>query len=126
ALEIDPVSIFPVVPDEHKDAYQELADKSSGKVFSLTTNSELDEEIADTIIRRPVVLFAMPEYSALPGHDITFDVSESYALDSEIVKYEWDFEGDLEFEQVTTMPTADHTYANDGERIVQVRATAAN
>lgn len=126
ALEIDPVSIFPVVPDEHKDAYQEFADKSSGKVFSLSTSTEADQEIADTILARPVVLFALPEYSATANQEITFDVSESYALDSETVKYEWDFEGDLEFEKTTTTPTVDHTYATDGERIVQVRLTAAN
>lgn len=127
ALEIDPVSIFPVVPEENKEAYAELANKSSGRVFELPRAEDpIQDEISQAILNRPVVLFALSEYSAEAGQAITFDVSESYVLDSEIVKYEWDFEGDLAFEKTTAIPTVDHTYTTNGERIVQVRLTAAN
>lgn len=126
ALEIDPVSIFPVVPQDAEGAYQVLADKSSGKLFVDSGEGEIKDEIINTVMNRPVVLFGNSEYAAPVGQEITFDVSQSYVLDSTITKYDWDFDGDLEFEETTTMPEVNHTYAANGDRIVQVRATAAN
>lgn len=126
ALEIDPVSIFPVVPPEAEGAYQVLADKSSGKVFVDSGEGEIKDEIINTVMNRPVVLFGNTEYAAPVGQEVTFDVSRSYVLDSTITKYDWDFDGDLEFEETTIAPEVNHTYAVNGDRIVQVRATAAN
>lgn len=126
ALEIDPVSIFPVVSSDSEDAYQELADKSSGKVFVDSNEEAVSDDVFTTIINRPVVLFAAQEYAAPAGQQITFDMSSSYALGSTITKYDWDFDGDLTFEETTETPQTQHAYPTNGDRIVQVRATAAN
>lgn len=126
ALEIDPVSIFPVVSPGAESAYEELADKSSGKVFIDSGEGDIKDEIFATVMNRPVVLFGNAEYLAPVGQQVTFDVSGSYALDSKITKYDWDFDGDLEFEETTVEPHVTHTYTTNGDRTVQVRATAAN
>lgn len=126
ALEIDPVSIFPVVPEAGNAAYRELADKSSGAVFTDPGEDEIKDEVFNTVVERPVVLFRNTEYFAPLGQEVTFDVSDSYALNSTITKYEWDLDGDLQFDATTSSPVMNHVYPSNGDRIVQVRATAAN
>ena len=55
---------------------------------------------------------------------ITFDASESYDLgDAEIVKYEWDWDNDGNYEDETTDPVITHSWPSVGTYYVQLRVT---
>jgi len=127
SVEIDPVNIFPVVPVGVKDAYEELAAKTQGSV----TTYEGDvlgagDRAYEKTVNRPVVLFKNLEYAATPGEELTFDASDSYAVNAAITKFEWDFNGDNVFEQTTTEPRVSYTYDSNFEGLVQLKVTTSD
>lgn len=127
ALEIDPVNVYPVVPDFLQEDYRDLAEQTSGQVIVDTgdTVGALDQALTK-IKERPVALLKNVEYTADPGQEITFDASDSYIVDGEITKYQWDFDGDGTFESETTTPVINHTYIQKFDGVMQVRLTANN
>lgn len=128
SLEIDPVNVYPVVPAGYTaSGYSELASKTSGQVIADDGNTEAALTKALTKIeQRPTALLKNTEYAAEVGKEITFDASDSYVIDAEITKYQWDFDGDGTFEQETTQPTANHTYTKQFDGTMQVRVSASN
>ena len=130
SLEIDPVNVYPVIDSwsDSQDAYQALADRTSGQVIYAEdgdTAGALDQAMTK-IYQRPVALLKLPAYSADVGQQVTFDASDSYVDDAMITKYEWDFDGDGIFDLTTTSPVADHTYPVKFDGQMQVRLTASN
>lgn len=134
SLEIDPVNVYPVLSDPYGDLqgqpmeqYAELAERTSGQVIIDTGNTVAAlEKALIKIEKRPTALLKNTEYQADPGQEITFDASDSYVLDATITKYEWDYNGDGIFEQTTTAPVANRTYAQKFDGNMQVRLTASN
>lgn len=127
SLSIDPVNIYPVVPTGSDVYYQHLADSTSGQVTTYTDDIVGAAESAyNKIDNRPVALLKNSEYSADVGQEVTYDASDSYVIGSEIVKYEWDFDGDNTFEMTTSKPVASHTYDQMFDDMMQVKVTAAN
>lgn len=126
SLEIDPVNVYPVVPFYFSNFYSALAGRTSGQVIVDSGDTKAALTTALTRIQdRPVPLLAHPEYYAMPGQQVTFDASSSYSVSSNIVKYDWDYNGDGTFEETTTTPAGRHTYAAAMEGIMQVRLTDA-
>jgi Bacterial Ig-like domain/PKD domain len=74
----------------------------------------------------PVAAFVEPSMLALTGAPVTLDASASAPPhDGEIVKYEWDLDGDGTFERDTgTTPTTAQTYATVGDVDVAVRVSS--
>lgn len=127
ALEIDPVNIYPVVPEEFKDSYTDLAEKTSGQVITYTDDiTGAANKAFDKITNRPVPFLGNTEYIAEPGQEVTFDASDSYVIDAEITKYEWDYDGNGQFEATTATPSIKHTYNSPFTGHMQVRITANN
>lgn len=129
ALKIDPVNVYPVVPEGAESAYQELANLTSGQVTTYNEDDDLGEAVdvaLDKILERPVPFLKLAKYIADPGQEITFDASDSYVVDSTITTYDWDFDGDNIFDATTTTPVIDHTYYEKFDGLMQVRVTAAN
>lgn len=128
SLEIDPVNVYPVVPEITSNTYEKLAKDTAGQVvpFEADEVDEAAEGAYTKTIKRPVVLLKNTKYSAEPGQEITFDASDSYVIDAAITKYEWDFNGDSIFEQTTTTPSVNHTYNEPFEGLMQVRVSADN
>ncbi len=58
-----------------------------------------------------------------PGEPVEFDASGTLG---DIVRYEWDFTGDGEFDEATTDPTITHTFENGGEMTVVLNVVEAN
>ena len=126
-LQIDPVNIYPVVPEESVPFYQGLADITSGQITTDSGDITAAAESAYSKIEsRPVTLLKNTEYSASAGEEVTFDASDSYTVDSTITKYDWDFNGDNIFEESTSTPITNHVYDQEFEGYMQVRVTTAN
>lgn len=129
SLIIDPVNVYPVVPKELKDSYAQLAEQTSGQVITYTNDTELTNaanQAFEKITNRPVPFLGNTEYIAEPGQEVTFDASDSYVIDGEITKYDWDYDGDGQFEASTTTPSIKHTYTAPFTGHMQVRITADN
>lgn len=126
ALEIDPVNVYPVVPAHYGSFYTQLAEATTGEVIVNSGDTEAALTRALTKINtRPVALIKHPHYYAQPGQSIRFDVSDSYSPASEIVSYEWDYNGDGVFEESSTTPVAVRTYSEVFDGVMQVRMTDA-
>jgi LPXTG-motif cell wall-anchored protein len=127
ALEIDPVNVYPVVPDFLSAQYALLAQQTSGKVVVNSGDTQAALIGAITQIKaRPTALLAVDEYWAAPGTEVQFDASRSYDPDSTLTKYEWDFDGDGTIDATTNTPTAKHKYASAFEGLAQVRIHSAD
>jgi len=127
SLEIDPVNVYPVVLSGSAPYYQELAERTSGQVIVSGSDASTALETALTkISRRPVPLLTQTFFEAPAGQPVHFDASPSYSNSSEIVKWEWDFNGDGRFEVVGTRAKATHVYSEPFNGLMQARATDAN
>ena len=89
----------------------------------------LEDRVTDpaptTLRSRPVALLPHAAYYAPPGQELTFDASGSYSPGSTVVRYDWDYNGDGTFDEVTTNPIVKHTYSEAPEGLMQVRVTDA-
>jgi Mg-chelatase subunit ChlD len=124
ALEIDPVNVFAVVPTSIMPAYESLATLTTGGVIPDDSDSSVALAAALTRIeQRPVALIRHPEYFVDVNGSIRFDVSASYAIDSEIVSYDWDFDGDGTYELLDATSVESHVYPQPFDGVMQMRVT---
>lgn len=127
SLEIDPVNVYPVVPTSFASRYEELAEMTSGQVIENTGDAEEALNKALTkIATRPVVQLPLNAYYAPVGETVYFDASSSYSVDSEITRWDWDFDGDGVYEVEDGTSQEKFTYSVAGDFNIQVRATDAN
>lgn len=127
SMEIDPVNVYPVVPSYSAEVYAELADRTSGQVIVSDGDAATALETALTkVVSRPVVQLPLNAYYTLSTQETVFDASNSYSVDSEIVRWDWDFDGDGVFEIENGEPVVKHTYPASGDFNVNVRATDQN
>jgi len=71
----------------------------------------------------PQAAFRHPDYYAMPGQKITFDVSPSLPAGVSAARYEWDFDGDGVIDEVSPVPVAAHTFPDVFEGTAEVRIT---
>lgn len=127
SLEIDPVNVYPVVPEHYQDFYDDLARETTGQVVVNDGNAAdaLDEALT-RIETRPVPLLPHQHYYAPVGETISYDASKSYSVGSEIVKWDWDFDGDGTYEILDGSSKESHLYDKKFDGVMQARATDAN
>lgn len=129
ALKIDPVNVYPVVTENVSGQFRKLADLTSGQVVTskdLTTVDESLKTTFDKIKNRPNAKLKIGEYRADIGQPVTFDASDSYVVDANITRYEWDFNGDNIMDKTTTEPRVTHVYNEKFDGVMQVRIFADN
>ena len=127
SLEIDPVNVYPVVPDYMVDYYRPLAEATTGEVVlnSGDAGPALQEALTK-IESRPVPLLVMNGYHGSTGSNIRFDATPSYSASSTIVQWDWDFNGDGDYEVLDGEPIAEHQYNEVFDGYVQLRVTDAD
>lgn len=121
SLTIDPVNIYTITPSDKVSEYADLVSQTSGKSFTL---GELDFS-TDFVLGRPDVKLSAEIYRGEAGNAIFFDASNTISA-AEIVKYEWDIDGDGVFETTSTEPFVTKVYDIPTEKIIQVKATDKN
>jgi Mg-chelatase subunit ChlD len=127
ALEIDPVNVYPVVPQYLVSDYAALAEATSGQIILNEGDTAAALTAALELIKaRPVPMLPLLGYTGLTGDSFVFDASKSYVIDSTITDYAFDFNGDGVFETSGTSPTATYTYPGEFSGVMQVRVTAAD
>ena len=94
----------------------------------VNTGEEQEESITlDVVFENEQVgasFTATPESGEIPL-EVSFDASESLDPDGEIVSYEWDFDGDSEFDDGEG-ETITYTYDKEGKYTVSLRVTDNN
>lgn len=129
ALEIDPVNMYFVIgSDEGLGDAQHLADMTGGKVVQYdplnpSSLGEALQRVQQEIIDRPIVIFGREAYETTDGNAVVFDVSASYAESGEIVRYDWDYDGDGVWDETTTIPHAAHVYPDGFDGLIHAKAT---
>lgn len=118
SLEIDPVNVYVITRGVRKDDYLDLVRQTGGKVFSIGNELELSSEY---ILNRPVALLSSESYFARPGDTITFDASDSYDLGGTELSYDWDLDGDGNFEFIDAASRLDFRYSELFSGHIQVR-----
>lgn len=71
----------------------------------------------------PGARFAHPDYYAMPGQEITFDVSASLPRGVSIAQYEWDFDADGVIDEAGPLAVTKHSYDAVFEGTATVRIT---
>lgn len=122
SLEIDPVNIYTITPEEIMPEYLELTEETGGKSFSAT--GELNFS-TDYIVGRPNVKLKYENYYGTVRQKMLFDASDSSA-DGKILKYEWDLDFDGAFETETDGPIVEKVYDGARSGFVQVKVTDEN
>ncbi|TWP20804.1 VWA domain-containing protein [TM7 phylum sp. oral taxon 346] len=129
SLDIDPVNIYPVVEKHLEGSYEDMASQTTGQVIVSGGENDTIAALSKALTKiknRPNAKLKIGEYYAEVGQKITFDASDSYVVDGDITKYEWDFDGDGKIDQTTTSPVASHVYTEKFDGVMQVRMSASN
>jgi lysophospholipase L1-like esterase len=128
SLAIDPVEAHFIEIDrapDHPDL-QRIAERTGG---SLRGSRPEDAGAAigavlDEALDRPYAWAAGP-YVGRVGETFTLDGRGSYGVRSELVRWEWDLDGDGTYELASDQPTATHAYDAPFEGLVGLRVTDA-
>lgn len=80
----------------------------------------------DTLLDTPVATLQGP-YTAMTGEDVELDARGSHAFGGQVTRYEWDFDGDGNYDETTTAGSTTHTYPEPVDNgFVKVRVTDGN
>ncbi|PPH14636.1 peptidase [Rathayibacter sp. AY1F8] len=126
AFAIDPVVVYAVDSGELTGGgVADLVAKSGGEVFQTSSTADIPAAISEAINAELINPFAWIQgpYVLKAGEDLTLDASASYAVKGEIVKYEWDFDGDGSYDAESSASTATHRYASQFDGFAGVRVT---
>lgn len=120
SLEIDPVNVYVIAPEELRETYAELTSRTNGAFFDI--KSEL-EYSTDRIFERPAAFLDLENYYGLVGETITFDASASYGFAKDPLIYDWDLDGDGNFELKNQSSIIKYTYKQPFNDFIQVRVS---
>lgn len=121
SLEIDPVNFYIIAPSNIVPNYTELAEKTNGKVFDLSS-----KDIAlssETLLTRPDLNFQFESYEERTDEVATFTVETTV---NNVDHFEWDLDLDGVFELSTNSPTVSFLYSSPTVGFVQARVVTKN
>ena len=125
SIAVDPVQVFGVNVGslDYNGALSEISGGTGGGVISTIDLTATISEILDLATNQPFA-WAGTAYSGKIGEPIQFDSSGSYDPSGlPLNLYEWDFNGDGDFEFESTEPIVSHTYNQEFNDFVVLRVT---
>lgn len=125
SLFVDPVAVYAVDTGSSGSEIREVAEATGGAVLTAPTPGQVADriqQILDTALAAPYA-WVGTGYTGYIGKAVTFDGSGSYDGDGEIMRYDWDVDGDGIFESSTTGPMHTRTYLADYRGLVTMRVT---
>jgi hypothetical protein len=127
AKAVDPANLYFInINGGGSPYFDELAGGSAGISYTNTDPSTVTDQIEEALTAITAsALTADPggPYFGVAGEPVTFDASNSVAGASPIGTYEWDFDGDGNFDVTTTSPVTTHVYAQPYKGPVTLRVT---
>lgn len=126
SLAIDPVNIYVITQSGTMSDYAELARLTGGAVFNANDSVGLTQS-TDTILQRPIVSLPLAEYSGMVGDTFTFTADAiNVDGDSTLLVYDWDLNGDGDFEYENAGAILEHSYQSEFSGTIQVKVTNAD
>lgn len=123
SLAIDPVNIYVITKSKIMPAYEQLASLTGGQVFNIDDVNDLAFS-TQTVLNRPTVQLALAEYVGRVGEVFTFSATATNSLgSSDGLRYEWDLDGDGDFELLSNSGTIQHQYDAEFHGVIQVKVT---
>lgn len=111
AKSIDPVEVYTIDTGSAGTALAELAAQTGGEVLAAPNPSQVSEQILsalETSLSKPFAWVGTGSTGTV-GEPVTFSSLGTYDPDGEIVKWEWDFEGDGTYD-LTAFDDSDVTW----------------
>lgn len=127
AYAVDPVEIYGVdVGLLASREFTELVTASGGAIYQANGGNVADSFVTalQSSLSKPFAWLQGP-YIGRVGSTLTLDARASYSMDSEIVRYEWDFDGDGTYDAITADPMVAHRFMTEALGVVGVRVTDA-
>ena len=121
SLAIDPVNFYTLTPKSKMNKYTELTEATNGATFDIDSEIKLSTEM---IYYRPVAKLNLPSYNGVVGEEFVFDAGESYSLDGQALTYDWDLDGNGDFELIDAGSKVRQTYTEAFEGFIKVRVNA--
>lgn len=124
---IDPVNVYimaekSLAPGFLKSQYNILAKNTDGAVFDVHSDADLTLS-SNTVLGRPVAELASLDYQGLVGDEFTFDARGSYSLNGTELSFDWDLNGDGDFEIIDGAEIVNTHYDAPFSNYIQVRVT---
>jgi hypothetical protein len=99
-------------------------EEECGNADGVATAGAIMEAVEEEL-NNPLAWIQGPYVSPV-GDAVSFNAAGSHAAEGDIVLYEWDFDGDGEFDQETADPFADHVYDELFDGVTVLRVTDAD
>ena len=103
---------------------QETVEDTTGDTQTAVEDTTTEVRTTVEEVVPPTAGFGLPVDVPLVGEQIPLDASKSADSDGEIAKYEWDLDGDGNFEKTGERVT--HAFSSPGEKQVTLRVTDAD
>jgi hypothetical protein len=123
---VDPVQVMAVdLGMMSTQAVKDIVNNTGGTFESKAGGvSAAIKRIIDKVSRQPFAWFGESMVAKI-GHPILFDASGSYDPQrEEITSYEWDFDGDRVYDELTNISSVIHTYDKLFDGFVSLRVTS--
>ncbi len=125
SYEVDPVEIYVVdrLWENLSSSVGELVPRSGGRVFASSEEfSDVVLEAVDHSTAKPFGWIQGP-YLIKVGESVTLDARASYAVSGEIVRIEWDLDGDGEFETISPSLLYEHRFTEEFGGTIGIKIT---
>ena len=127
AYELDPVEVYVFDTNGWLET-PELADlttRTGGQIVKVNNPQTAPDAITTAVEKASNKPFAWLDgpYNRAIGESLTLDARGSYSKNGTITSYEWDLNGDGDFETSTTTPTLEHAWDAAYSGLVGVRIT---